>query len=154
MMAMLWGYAISGLVGIVGTSLGAWLTGRWQTTNLKLSLDAEAIRAQRAEKIELYAAFHTAYHAFFVISTSSIDRTQEPGRTIYNQSLTAINDAADRVCMMVPDYVSDVLFKMLAVTDEYLNEYMIDKSTADSARMMRARAKLLSVIRKDLQIDN
>jgi len=56
--------------------------------------------------------------------------------------------------MMVPDYVSDVLFKMLAVTDEYLNEYMIDKSTADSARMMRARAKLLSVIRKDLQIDN
>ena len=46
---------VGGVIGVGGTSLGAWLTGRTQTANLKLSIDAERERAQLADKRQTYA---------------------------------------------------------------------------------------------------
>jgi len=51
---MLWGYVITGAVGIVGTALGSWLTGRKQTSNLRLSISTENERAHKAEKRRVY----------------------------------------------------------------------------------------------------
>ena len=44
-----------GVIGVGGTSLGAWLTGRTQTANLKLSINAERERARIADKRQTYA---------------------------------------------------------------------------------------------------
>jgi hypothetical protein len=44
-----------GALGVGGTCLGAWLTGRTQTANLKISLDAERERARLIDKRETYA---------------------------------------------------------------------------------------------------
>ena len=46
-----------GLVGVGGTYLGAWRTGRTQTTNLKLSIEAEREQARLADKRQVYARF-------------------------------------------------------------------------------------------------
>src|SRR5271156_2727628 len=48
---------VTGFVGILGTGLGTWLTGRKQTLNLQLSISAEEARLRRDEKRQVYAAF-------------------------------------------------------------------------------------------------
>lgn len=46
---------IGGVIGVSGTSLGAWLTGKTQTANLKLSINADREHAQIADKRQIYA---------------------------------------------------------------------------------------------------
>jgi hypothetical protein len=50
-----------GVIGVGGTYLGAWLTGRTQTANLKLSIDAENKRNRLAEKRRIYASCLASY---------------------------------------------------------------------------------------------
>jgi hypothetical protein len=61
-----WEVLITGAVGVGGTALGAWLNGRMQTKNLRLSLDAESERARLAEKRRIYAAFLAASNELIV----------------------------------------------------------------------------------------
>lgn len=46
---------VGAVIGVAGTSLGAWLTGRTQTANLQLSIDAERERTRIADKRQTYA---------------------------------------------------------------------------------------------------
>jgi hypothetical protein len=161
MVAMLWGYAISGIVGIVGTSLGAWLTGRWQTTNLRLSLNAESQRAELAEKRQIYASFHSAYHNYTTISTSSIDIKGEPGRTLYNQALTALLDITDQLSVTAPTSVSRLAMELTKAITEYAaarkldrDTTMIDHDAIYPDQLDPVRTKLIKAMRKDLGIDS
>jgi hypothetical protein len=46
---------VGAVIGVAGTSLAAWLTGRTQTANLQLSIDAERERTRIADKRQTYA---------------------------------------------------------------------------------------------------
>ena len=46
---------VGAVIGVAGTSLGAWLTGKTQTANLRVSIDAERERARVADKRQTYA---------------------------------------------------------------------------------------------------
>jgi hypothetical protein len=50
-----WGVLITGIVGVGGTALGAWLNGRMQTKTLRLGINAENERARLAERRRVYA---------------------------------------------------------------------------------------------------
>jgi hypothetical protein len=63
---------VSGVIGVVGTSLGAWLTGRTQTANLQLSIDAERERARIADKRQTYARC-LASLTDVVVATAKLD---------------------------------------------------------------------------------
>lgn len=75
---MLWGYVITGAVGIAGTALGSWLTGRTQTNNLRLNIDAENKRAQTAEKRRIYASCVAGLDAGYTGVLTEINYRSKP----------------------------------------------------------------------------
>jgi hypothetical protein len=58
-----WGILVTGLVGVAGiggTVLATWMTGKSQTTNLRISIGAENERARLAEKRQIYVRYLAA----------------------------------------------------------------------------------------------
>jgi hypothetical protein len=61
-----------GVIGVGGTCLGAWLTGRTQTANLLLSIDAENKRNRQADKRQTYARFVASFDEIVTAVTYSM----------------------------------------------------------------------------------
>lgn len=151
---MLWGYAITGIVGIVGTSLGAWLTGRWQTMNLRLSIETEDKRTKFAERRQLYASFHSAFHSYLIAATSSLGIKEEPGRTLYNEALQTFMDVGDQISVTAPPRVKDLTIELTQIVFDYADERKLDPDSPIPDKLNAVRGKLINAMRKDLGIDN
>lgn len=154
MVTMLWGYAITGIVGIVGTSLGAWLTGRSQTANLRLSIDNENLRVKFNEKRELYISFQKAFHDYFIVMTSSANIKEEPGRTIYNQDLAKYMQASDLISMTAPPCVNALVYELTRVTFDYAEVHKLNPKEPVPEKVDAVRNKLSVAMRKDLGVDD
>lgn len=58
-----------GVAGIGGTILAAWMTGKRQTANLKLNIDAENNRHRLAEKRRIYAKYQASLDNLIILIT-------------------------------------------------------------------------------------
>jgi len=106
-----------GVVGVGGTCLGAWLTGRTQTANLKLSISAENERAHVAEKRRAYAnclaAAHAATHdagfrRFLDAGGNQDVKLLEESAWASFKADRALTLAVAEVALIAPDNVADL----------------------------------------------
>jgi hypothetical protein len=148
---MLWGYAITGIIGIAGTSLGAWLTGRRQTTNLLLSINAENQRFERAEKRQAYVACNAAFHNFFFASGLSLDKTTEPSRSLIKHSETEVFDTTTEVSLIAPENVSVLAVQFTNTMLEYAESIESDRQPELFAQLNHERVELVDAMRADLR---
>jgi hypothetical protein len=150
MVAMLWGYVITGIVGITGTCLGAWLTGRWQTANLRLNINAERQRAMQAENRLLYTAFLSAYHRFQNISMSSIDKKEDPGRTLYREAFVTLLEVADQISLSAPIGVNELAVELARIVRGFAMDLREDRDAPIPPELGDVRTELIYAMRKDL----
>jgi len=101
----------TGVVGIVGTALGAWLAGRSQTANLRISIDAEERRAKNAEKRRIYAAHLAACTEVqrAVLKRDGSQAEEKRAATLeYGIAAAASVAIAAEVSLIAPQNVSDL----------------------------------------------
>lgn len=113
-----WAVLITGAVGVGGTALGAWLNGRMQTNNLRLSLDAENKRARVAEKRAIYAHYNSASSRLWLVGTSSEDRKTEPGRSNHAHAVQDYFDSAGEVALIAPNNIRSL---MTEITQDFVH---------------------------------
>jgi hypothetical protein len=70
--------------------------------NLASSAKAEDMRAYVAEKRRIYAAFNGAIERVWFVVTSSQDFTADPGRSNYNNAMTALWSTYYEVSLIAP----------------------------------------------------
>ena len=148
---MLWGYVITGAVGIAGTALGSWLTGRTQTNNLRLNIDAENKRAQTAEKRRIYASCIAGLDAGYTGVLTEINyrsRPSTPERIAAIQEreapfLTALNTVAE-LELVASKEVANLAGKILTMLGN------LDEVNPDEFHSLRS--ELHRTMRSDLDV--
>jgi hypothetical protein len=141
-----------GVIGVGGTYLGAWLTGRTQTANLKLSIITENERARIAEKRRIYARFLMACAE--VVKTQIHGTTQPeeaPGTaklaaaSDYSTAIAAVMASAAEVELIASDEVGKLAEDLRVVLPAY--KPSAQRNPGDYEDMLR---QLLKAMRADL----
>jgi hypothetical protein len=108
--------AITGVVGLAGIGGALWEGKRTREAasralqssldaaaeNLASSTKAEDLRVYVAEKRRIYAAFNGTIERVWFVVTSSQDFTTDPGRSNYNNAMTALWSAYYEVSLIAP----------------------------------------------------
>jgi hypothetical protein len=156
MSVVLWGYVITGAVGIAGTALGSWLTGRTQTNNLRLSIRAESDRAKVAEKRRIYSRCLAAFGDFInaqvkLHSFTGQSSDSDFGRALLGELTTAASEVfktANELLLIAPKDVGNLADS----ASDALTRYPGGDPTKDSrvAEYRHLRDQLILAMRADL----
>jgi hypothetical protein len=148
-----WEALITGAVGIGGISLGAWLTGRLQTKNLRLSLNAEADRGRLDEKRRIYSDYVSALAKVVSVAQSLRDYSesanpQERAAMVREKqdAIVHLVDAANELALIAPPELTDTSARTI---DEYADECEEGGHPAQ-VRFYEMRLKLYGAMRTDL----
>jgi len=153
---------IVGVAGIGGTILAAWMTGRSQTVNLKLSIDAENDRANRAEKRRVYAHFHACFAAV-IRPTVMLRAAYQPGapqadrvpaESTLGKAHDALFEATGELMLLAPPPVNEIAEKVLQSVLDYADATHAGEPPDDSfaAQLEELENSIYSAMRADLGV--
>jgi hypothetical protein len=145
-----WEVLITGAVGVGGTSLGAWLNGRMQTTNLRLSLDAENERARLSEKRRIYASYLATGNDLYVLAAHLGRMDPELARSSLKDANTAIFNAWAEVSLIAPNGIWDLVFETVDPLIKWLNAFQEDRTTPIPDELRSKRHEMILAMRADL----
>jgi hypothetical protein len=144
-----WAVLITGVVGIGGTALGAWLNGRTQTKTMQLSLAAENERARLAEKRRVYVAHQAALNRLFTASQLSGTPTEREYSSLAD-ARTALYTATAEVVLIAPKNMQQTARDILVQMLKFALSVQEDRSTPLPDELNDNRVKLLEAMRADL----
>jgi hypothetical protein len=129
---------VTGVVGIAGTLLGAWLTSRSQMAGLKVSIQAENERSRRADMGARYAAYLTRVNEMATALNSYPEDGDTESQRAYaakelRLAMQSLYDAHNEVTLTAPPGVREAVDDTTAA---YENEYF--KRKADGVRPRRS----------------
>jgi hypothetical protein len=142
---MLWGYLITGLVGVAGMTS--------TLLSVKINNSAQATLTYKAEKRRIYAAFNAAIESLWIIATSSWDFTTDPGRANYNQAMTQLWSSYFEVSLIAPANVNRLAIDIAHVMSAFaarLREREKDESWREPRGFLDKRDEMIRAMRADL----
>jgi len=149
----------TGVVGITGTILGAWLTTRSQTANLLLSINAEDRRVKNVEKRQIHAtclgAFEemSSFHLTFLFLSAKKRDDPELNEAVegYQKATHAAQIAVNTAELIASAEVSELLDRLRKAHVDSVNDVITKKPMSSEARNIGAiRRQLYVAMRADL----
>lgn len=153
-----WDVVVTGAVGVAGiggTILAAWMTGKCQTADLKLGINAENARARLAEKRRIYANCQASFDRLFTaaVAVRGDERSADAAlRANQDAELSSANAAVlpalSELILIAPDDIAG----QAEMIRRYLGTYVAESSGgAESDAMLPGlRKQLFSAMRADL----
>jgi hypothetical protein len=146
---------ITGAVGIGGTALGTWLTGRQQTKNLQLTISTDNERAQRGDKQPFYvnflSAITTAVSAARALRDYGTDANDEERRALVDQkdqALVHLVNADSELALLAPPGLTELADDSAGQVEQYAND--CEQGTEPDFDYYEVRLKLYEAMRADL----
>jgi hypothetical protein len=153
-----WQLLITGAVGVGGTALGAWLNGRMQNKNLRLSLDAENKRARVAEKRRIYAACQSAFWRTNLAVTaqrgarSASEKEKAEALFSMSKALDSMLQTFNELLLIAPDSVTECANHVQRAQQIFLLTVEGDAAgdAQDMDNISQIQARLYEAMRADL----
>lgn len=159
--------AITGVVGLAGIGGALWEGKRAReegsnalqssleagAKNLDRSVAAEDRRAYLAEKRRVYAAFNAAIEGLWFIVTSSQDFTADPGRSNYNQAMTALWSAYYEVSLTAPRDIEKSARSLTDTMTDFAAARRQDRKADEPSGYDEERKDLIDAMRTNLGAD-
>ncbi len=132
-----------GVAGIGGTILAAWMTGKRQTANLKLSINAENQRARVAEKRRIYASCQASFNRLLAAA-----RRPQHDDAELDSAAAGASAAVSELVLIAPDDIG----QQAETIRRYLGTYVAGTAGgADTdAKLPRLSKQLIAAMRADL----
>jgi hypothetical protein len=144
-----WAILITGVVGVGGTALGAWLNGRTQTKTLRLSLDAENKRARLADKRRVYvsciAAISEVFNAILKVSMfpDKSGGVRESLLSEYSAALASLLNATSELQLVGPE-------SMIGLARDIYEPFVLDIAPGPLSEEIRERFREIGELREQL----
>jgi hypothetical protein len=157
--------AITGVVGLAGIGGALWEGKRTREAasrslqssldaaaeNLASSAKAEDMRAYDAEKRRIYAAFNGAIERIWFVATSSQDFTTDPGRSNYNNAMTALWSAYYEVSLIAPSAIERSASALTNALKDFGAARLHDREADQPRGFDNKRKRLVDDMRTNLE---